>query len=148
MGEDLNWDERKQWAKLLYTKADKTTGEISVLTGIPFEDIRKWAEDEEWEGIKRLLLTTKQAQLVHLYNLLQYLNEVAANDKNKITLKQVELIAKCTAAIRNLEDENAMGYIILAAEQFTNWLLKIDSEFAKKVTVHFDAFIRENLARE
>lgn len=146
MAEELNWNERKQWVKVLYTKTDKSIRSVGKLTSVPVKEIRKWAQDEGWEGVKQSLLMAKQGQLAHLYNLLRRLNDEVAKDEKMLTVKQVDLMAKCTASIRNLEEEHAVGCIVIAAEQFTAWLLNIDTEFAKKVTLYFDEFIRQNLA--
>lgn len=143
MNEGLSNDERREWARLLYTKHDKTVGEVASTVGTDEATVRNWIRSGEWDTVKRSLLVSKFAQLERLYILLE---QLSARTKNvdEINPKDVDLIMKYTAAIKNLETDNGMAAIIEVAEQFTNWLHRRDLELTKEFTLRFDAFIKEN----
>ena len=145
MNEELSYDQKKAWAKTLYTKEEAAVPDIALIVGADEVIVSSWIEDGRWHAIKRSLLTSKKAQLRILYDTLELVTDSLRKETDLAKIiKDVELIGKYTAAIKNLEAETGVPCIVQVAEQFTTWLLRRNPELARKVTVHFDAFIREH----
>lgn len=144
MKEELSYDQKKAWAKTLYTKEDAAVPDIALMVGADEVIVSSWIEEGRWNDIKRSLLISKKVQLHILYDTLELLtNNLRKETDLAKMIKEVELIGKYTAAIKNLESETGVPYIVQVAEQFTSWLLRRDPELARQVSIHFDAFIRE-----
>ena len=145
MQEANKYNDRKEWARILYTKHDNTISEIAATTGADEATIRNWIQNESWDGVKRSLLTSRNNQLRLLYDLLEKLNKEAKEEGN-ITSKNVDHILKYTASIKNLETTLPISTIIEVAELFTTWLLKKDLELTKTVTIQLNTFIKQRVA--
>ena len=145
MQEENKFNDRKEWARILYTKHDNTISEIAATTGADEATIRHWIQSEAWDGVKRSLLTSRNNQLRLLYDLLEKLNKEAKEEGN-VTTKNVDHILKHTASIKNLETALPISTIIEVAELFTTWLLKKDLELTKTVTIQLNAFIKQRVA--
>jgi hypothetical protein len=146
MNEGLNYDERKQWAKVLYTKENKTIRDIALEVNIDEAAVRNWVKENAWDGIKRSLLISKSTQLEHFYGQIDKLNARIADSPDDINTKEVDQILKYTAAIKNLEADVSVCQVIEVAELFISWLRRKDIALTKAVTVKFDAFIKQTLA--
>ncbi len=144
MNEELSYDQKKAWAKTLYTKEEAAVPDIALIVGADEVIVSLWIEDGRWHEIKRSLLISKKMQLQILYNTLELVtNRLSQETDLAKIIKDVDLIGKYTAAIKNLESETGVPYIVQVAELFTTWLLRRDPELSRKVTPYFDAFIRE-----
>ena len=145
MQEADKYNDRKESARILYTKQDYTISEIAAYTGADEATIRHWIQNGAWDGMKRSLLTSRPNQLTHLYDLLEKLNKDAKEEGNT-NPKTVDLILKYTASVKNLETTLPIATIIEVAELFTTWLLKKDLELTKTVTIQLNAFIKQRIA--
>lgn len=141
---DLSYSERRDWARDLYVKLEKTIKETAVTVGTDEATVRNWINEGSWDAVKRSRLVSKEAQLDNLYTILEELKRTMEQDGPSV--KNAEQYNKYVTAIRALETESSVSQIIEAAELFINWLRKKDLPFAKKVTVQFDAFIKQRLA--
>ncbi len=146
MNTELLWNDRREWAKALYLHLGKTETEIAATVGADESTLRNWIREGLWEEMKRTMLTSKKAQLERYYLLLEDLNSKLKSENGVPDTKIINAIIKLTTAICKLENEDTVCNTIVVAEQFTSWLLNMDLEFAKKVTVHFDLFIKQKLA--
>ena len=140
MKDDLTFNERKAWAKLLYTRHGKTYKDTALEVNADEPTVRFWAESDSWDNVKRSLLISKTAQLERLYIGLEALDKKARED-NEVTTKDIDQTIKYTTAIKNLESDTCITYIIHVAELFTAWLLRRDVDLAHIVTREFDAFV-------
>ena len=144
MQNELTWNERREWAKELYIQSGKTNQEIALTVSTDEATLRAWITEGQWAGIRRCLLISKERQLQRYYRLIEALEAKSIEDETNV--KTIELITKVTTAISNLENEDATGYIVETGKQFTSWLLLRDAGFSKKVSTHFDAFIKHKLS--
>ena len=140
MNKDLAYNERKEWAKMLYTREDKTIKDITLTVGIEEADVRLWVVEGAWDGIKRSLMISKETQLAHLYNILEKLNSKSADE---VTIKDVDHILKYTTIIKNLEVAPSRATVLEVSDLFIHWLRRKDIELTRTLIVHFDAFIKE-----
>jgi len=140
---ELSYDQKREWARSLFTKEDISPQDIALRIAADEVIVRSWIKDGRWQEIKRSLLTSKAIQLEYFYKALETITGRAGAGPTMDNLKEVDLIVKYTAAIKNLESETGMAAIVQVAEIFTTWLLRRDPELSRKVTTQFDAFIRE-----
>lgn len=144
MRREFSYDQRKEWAKTLYTKLDKGISEIAITVGADEVIVRSWIQEGRWNDVKRSLLISKEAQLERFYSAIEriYAKSVEYPD-GELTIKDIDLVTKYTAAIKNLESETGISYIVQVAALFTRWLLHRDAVLAREVTAHFDTFITD-----
>jgi tRNA uridine 5-carbamoylmethylation protein Kti12 len=142
---DLSYNERKEWAKALFTHHDKTIEDIALSVGTDNATVRGWIAAGGWNAIKRSLLISKDAQLQHMYDMLEALNQKVKEDPVKNT-KDLDAIIKYTAAIKNLETDTTISNIIEVSDLFLRWLRRRDLDLAKKLTVQFDTFVQQKIA--
>jgi uncharacterized protein YjcR len=145
MKDELTWNQRRELAKEQYINLDKDALKIAASLGVDAATVGDWITEGGWKGMKRSLLTSKKARLACYYEELEALDAEAKNAGGR-TAKNFEAVNRITTYIHNLENEDSVGSMIVAAEEFTNWLLHRDVAFARKVTLQFDAFIKQKLA--
>ena len=63
---ELSIVQKKEWAKLLFTKENLTQGEIAERVGVSRVTINKWANTENWELLKVSITITREEQLKSL----------------------------------------------------------------------------------
>jgi len=141
MNEGLKPNEYKGWAKLLYTKHEKTVKDVALETGVEESIVEKWVKEGNWVVMKRAVLTSKKLHLDLFYDQMEKLrNKILAGDENNA--KDMELMGKYTMAIKNLEAETSITTIIEVSELFITWLRRRDQAEAKKLVVLFDEFVK------
>jgi uncharacterized protein YjcR len=141
MDGQLTYDDRYEWAKLLYTRHDYNLRDTALETGIEEATVRNWMNEGGWDGMKRSLLTSKNVQLGFLYKLLDTLSAKISNTE-EASLKDADLYAKYTASIKNLEQGLSVNNIMEVSGMFLKWLQRKDIELARKVSVHFDSYVK------
>jgi hypothetical protein len=144
MNRELSYDERKEWAQMLYTRHDNTIKDIALAVGADEVAIRSWVHEGAWEAIKQSLLISKAAQLELYYSQLGKIT-TRLNEDNDANPKNMDLVVKYTTAIKNLETDVSISTIIEVSELFILWLRRKDITLTRKLIVHFDAFVKERL---
>lgn len=146
MDEELQCSERKEFARLLYTRLDIAVADVALSTGADIDAVRTWIREGAWDTQQRTLLSSKTKQLEHLYAALGQLDKKIHADnedgQKEINLKDVDLYVKYTAAIKNLEVNMPMSNILEVSAHFITWLRRQDAELAKKVSTQLDAFMK------
>jgi septum formation inhibitor MinC len=144
MNDDIGSEERKVWARTLYTQNGKTIAETAREVNASESQMREWIVAGEWDTVRRSLLLSKQMQLDRLYAMLESLDEKMKQDPGNV--KDMALVLKYTTAIRNLDTENSVYATIEAAELFIGWLYRRDKALAQTFTNHFQVYIKERMA--
>ena len=144
MNEGSASSEQKEWAKHLYTSEGKNTRHIADLLQVDEGTIRQWIAEGSWDALKKTLPSSKEYQLEQLYKLLEQTTE-KLNCVEEVNPKDVDLVIKYTAAIKNLDTEPGLQQIVEVAKLFTSWLRKKDAGLMRTVVVEFDKFIKERL---
>jgi len=148
---NLSIAQKKEWAQLLFTKEDLSQSEIAKKTGVSQQTISKWAISGEWERLRASLVRTKSYEIMRLYNQLIQLNSEIENKeagKRYASSKEMDIIVKLTAAIKNLENEIAVGQVIDVFKEYHDFLNETDSMEAKRQIVYADAFIRHRIGKK
>lgn len=139
----LEMAQKREYARILFVSENLTQKEIAGRVSVTEKTIGKWIEHGDWKKLKRSLLTTRQNQLVLLYDQLDWMNTMISQRECKTaTIKEADIIIKLTAAIKNLEIETSLGETIEVARSFIEFVRQTDLDFAKKVTAFFDVFIQ------
>lgn len=142
----LSKNQEKAYAKELYVNQNLTKKEVAERVGVTEKTIGKWANDNEWDSLKKSLLTTKQNQLSFLYNQLDFLNtDIAQRDYKVAVGKEADTIIKLTVAINRLETETSIADTVEVAREFIDFIRPIDLDMAKILTGFFDDFINHKM---
>lgn len=140
--------QKKEWAKLLFTKENLTQAEIAERVGVRAATLSKWVNSENWQLLKTSITITREEQLARLYQHLQLLNDKILERpiaERVATTAEADIITKIASAIDKLEKETGLSEVISVLKQFLNWLRASDLEKAKELTMYCDAFIKERL---
>ena len=147
MAKELTIKQKKELAKVLFTRNQFSQKEIAERVGISEKTMSKWVNDEDWEKLRKSLLTSKEEQLRMMYDQLNTLN-VYITEQTETGIpdnRQADTIIKLTTAIKNLETETNVGQSIEVGMAFVRFVQRDDTDFAKRVTDYFDAFVKERL---
>lgn len=144
---NLTIAQKKEWAKLLFTREHISQKEISERVGVSAVTINKWVNKEKWEELKVSITITREEQLKNLYRQLAEMNkEIAKRDGNKFpTPAEADTITKLANAIDKLETETGLNEILSTFKEFLNWLRKFNLDAAQHLVPLFDDFVKSKL---
>jgi hypothetical protein len=144
MNNNLHTNERRKWARDLYTKNNRNIPETAREVRVDEATVREWVRDGEWNTVRQSNSISKKTQLDLLYTITDELT--AKMKEGPATTKEVDLLLKYTAAIKNLDTENSIYSLIETAELFITWLYRRSIPMAQTFTRHFELFIKERKA--
>lgn len=140
--------QKKEWAKLLFTKEHLPQVEIAERVGVSPVTVNRWIKRENWELLQASLTVTREEQLGHLYRQVAELNNNISNrpeGERFANSKEADAINKLAAAIDKMERETGLGEIISSFQQFLSFLRVTDMDLAKRFIPLMDAFIKSKL---
>lgn len=138
--------QEREYAKILYVSERITFKEIAERTGVTEKTIGKWAIADNWDKLRKSLLTTKQNQLVHWYNQLEAMNENIATRVVPVPdSKEADIMSKITSNIQRLETETGIGEYVEVGRKLLTFIQGIDLGEAKRFKNYIDEFINEKL---
>ncbi len=145
MAEELNYNERKEWAKLLYTTCDKSAKEVALEVNIDESQVRLWEAKEQWQSHKRYLHSSKANRLELLHDQITKLHTKIKSEDTP-NPKDMDLLIKYSTTANELEEPPSVSEIIDVFESFIQWLRKKDQPLTKKLIVQLDAFVTQKIA--
>lgn len=137
-------EQKKEWAKLLFTKEQMTQKEISEKVGVTPQTVNRWVKRENWEKLRLSLSVTREEQLMHLYSHLSEINaSIASREEGERypNAKEADTITKLSSSIDKLERESGVGEVISAFSQFLSWLRERDLEEAQHISPILDEYV-------
>ncbi|WP_163401500.1 DUF1804 family protein [Flavobacterium fluviatile] len=138
--------QEREYARILYVSERITFKEIAERTGVTEKTIGKWAEADNWDKLRKSLLTTKQNQLVHWYNQLEAMNEnIAKRDLPVPDSKEADVMSKITSNIQRLETETGIGEYVEVGRKLLTFIQGVDLNEAKRFKNYIDEFINSKL---
>ncbi len=149
MAKNITNEQKKELAKILYTKENLTQAEIAERVGTSRVTIGKWIKSENWEMLKVSITITKEEQLKNLYRQLAELNEVIGNRENGErfpSASEADTISKLANAIKKMETEVGLGDIVSVLSELLKWIRTFDLEKTKELAPIFDAFVKSKLS--
>lgn len=145
---ELSIKQKKDWAKLLYTREQLQQKEIAERVGISAQTVCKWVKDGRWDDLKVSITITKEEQIKALYRQLSEINQaITMRDAGKryATTAESDTIAKLAGAIDKMESDIGLADIISTIRRFLDWLRATDLRQAQSLTPLFDAFIKDTI---
>jgi uncharacterized protein YjcR len=135
---------KKEWAKHLFTIENLDQKSIAEKTGISEKTVAGWIGTENWEAMRKSLLTTRKEQIRMLYDILDILTKQgkeALADNDPATNPDTNSIIKITAAIKKLENETGLHEISEIVQELTLFTLKENFEAGQIVNDWGERFV-------
>lgn len=146
MAKNLEIEQKKEWAKLLFLRENITQREIADRVGVSCVTINKWAK--EWENLKLNLLQTREERISSTLAQLDELDRSIADKapgKRFPTTGEADIRRKLTADLEALEQDASIRDIYNVSRGFLDWLRQVDLARAKELSDYFDTYIKEKL---
>lgn len=139
--------QKKDWAKLLYTKEHLPQKEIAEKVGVSPVTVNRWVKRERWDELRVSITMTNEEQLKCLYNQLKELNDDIANraERRYATTAESDIISKLSSAIEKMESEVGLSEIISVVSAFLSWLRTFNLDKAQELVPLFDDFIKTKM---
>lgn len=140
--------QKKEWAKLLYTKERLPQKEIAGRIGVSPVTVNRWVKKERWDDLRVSLSITREEQLKSLYNQLKEINDAIATryERRYATTQESDIIAKLSAAIEKMETDTGLAQIIPSFKGFFEWLRQVDLQRAQELIPLFDNYVKTKLS--
>lgn len=135
--------QEREYAKLLFTQMNLNQKEIAEKVGVTEKTIGKWKEEENWDGLKTVLITTRSSVIKNLQRQME-LWQMEIGD-NLASAKEVDILTKLAASIRSLENETGISEIVDTGMKFIQFLQLHDMELSKEAANWFDLFIKTKI---
>jgi transcriptional regulator with XRE-family HTH domain len=146
---DLTKQQKKEWAKLLYTKENLTQAEIAERVGVSRVSVNKWINSENWDTFKVSLMITNEEQLKNLYRQLNEIQQtiLTREDGARYAMPaEAEVIKKLTVAIKQLQTELGLSEITSVFAGLIQFLRTFEPARLKDLTPLLDAYVKSKLA--
>jgi DNA-binding XRE family transcriptional regulator len=141
-------EEKKDWARLLYTREKITQKEVAERVGITAKTMCSWVREENWDKLRQSIIVTKEEQLRRIYMQIEELNtSIMSKPEGErfANSKQADTMNKLASAARKLETEASIADIIEVSKRIITWIRQNDFEKAKEISNIIDAFIKDQL---
>lgn len=141
---ELTNEQKKAWAKTLYTRETLTQAEIAERVGVSRVTVNNY-----WEQLKASITITREEQLKNLYRQLAELNNAIMGKpegERFPNAAEADTISKLSNAIKKLETEVGLADIISVFSDLLKWVRTYDSTQAKEITPLLDAFVKSKLS--
>ena len=136
---ELTNEQKKAWAKTLYTRETLTQAEIAERVGVSRVTVNNWIGKGNWEQLKASITITREEQLKNLYRQLP-------EGERFPNAAEADTISKLSNAIKKLETEVGLADIISVFSDLLKWVRTYDSTQAKEITPLLDAFVKSKLS--
>ena len=136
----------KQWAKFIFAREHRSFESIAEETGVDPAQLRLWAHQENWAGYRTNdNATTDRVRDLVVGIIGKTADKIANAPETENTAKDLDLLMKYMASLKNLETEPSFQSIVAVAKTFTTWLRRKDKTFSDRVIDEFDDFIQERM---
>ena len=139
---ELTNEQKKAWAKTLYTRETLTQAEIAERVGVSRVTVNNWIGKGNWEQLKASITITREEQLAELNNAIMGKPE----GERFPNAAEADTISKLSNAIKKLETEVGLADIISVFSDLLKWVRTYDSTQAKEITPLLDAFVKSKLS--
>jgi len=145
---DLTIAQKKEWAKLLYTKENLTQAEIAERVGVTRVTVNKWINAENWETLKVSISITNEEQLKNLYRQLAEIQNTILNREDGARYAmpaEAEVIRKLTISIKQLQAELGLSEITSVFGGLIQFLRTYEPKRVKEIAPVLDAYVKSKL---
>ncbi len=144
----LSTQQKKDYAKILYTQMGLLQKEAAVKAGVSAKTMSAWVNNEGWDKLRASLAITREAQLRMVYAQLNEL-QTAINSRKEgeryPSAKEADAMAKLAATIKALETDAGLHETVDVLMQFLGWVRTTDLKKAQELTGLVDQFIKGKL---
>ena len=148
MAKEMTINEKKELAKVLFTKQKMTQKEVAEKVRVTEKTIGKWVAEGKWKELQQSMLHTRSEQLSTMFAELATINEEIKNNPTKRANKEQAYVRDTlTQNIKKLQIETGAEAIIETAERFCRFMRDIDNDEAIKINNWFDVFIRQEVLK-
>ena len=144
---ELTNEQKKAWAKTLYTRETLTQAEIAERVGVSRVTVNNWIGKGNWEQLKASITITREEQLKNLYRQLAELNNAIMGKpegERFPNAAEADTISKLSNAIKKLETEVGLADIISVFSDLLKWVRTYDSTQAKEITRFWTRLSNQN----
>lgn len=139
----LKKTQEREYAKLLFCQMGLTQKEIAEKVGVTEKTIGKWKDDEGWDQLKTVMITTRSSVVKNLQRQME-LWQMQIGD-NLASSKEVDILTKLASSIRSLESETGVSDFVDTGMKFIAFLQLHNPELVSPVTHWFDQFIKTRI---
>ena len=146
---NLTITQKKEWAKLLYTKENLTQAEIAERVGVTRVTVNKWIHNENWDTLKVSISITNEEQLKNLYRqLAEIQNTILKRDDGAryAMPAEAEVIRKLTISIKQLQAELGLSEITSVFGGLIQFLRTYEPKSVKDIAPVLDAYVKSKLS--
>jgi transcriptional regulator with XRE-family HTH domain len=146
---DMTIKQKKEWARLLFTKENLTQEEIAERVGVSRVTVNKWINKEKWGQYKVSITLTREEQMKNLYRQLEEMDNAIKQRKageRFASPAESDSIYKLSKAIKMMETELGVSEIMSSFNGLLDWLRAEDPEQARQIAPTLDAFIKSKFA--
>lgn len=122
--------------------------EIAVRVGTTPQTISRWKKDGNWDRHRKSLLTTRQHELVNLYDQLSELNgtiKLRPKGERYPSKGEADTLVKLAAAIRQLETSTTAADAVDVFKEQNEFIRKVAPDKLKIMIELQDAFVKSLL---
>lgn len=135
--------EKKDFAKILFTKENLTQKEIASRIGISQNTISKWAAEDRWEAHKKSTMLTREEQIRTMLGELEMLNlEIASSAKKYASKEQAYVRDTLVQNLQKLETDVSATEVYNVARKMIGFFRSTDLDKAKELTDFFDVYLK------
>lgn len=150
MATELSNSKKRELARLLYIREDKTFQEIAEEVGSTRQTVSKWCKEDKWDEMRQSLITTNEAQIKRLYAQLDELQtaiESRPKGERYGNSKEVDAIKKLTASIEDLQSDLSIQDAIEVCKEVLQFVRSStsDLETVKSTAAILDGYIKSKL---
>lgn len=140
-----NSQKRELAQKLYVANFFPTQRKLAEEVGVSEVTISTWAKKYKWDEQKESWLASQTEQLSFLYRQLRLLKEeLEESGRQTYNSKEVDIVIKLTAAIKNLKSEKGLDDIIDVMITVVEWLRTVDVKKAQEASDIFNLYIKAN----
>ncbi|MDR3226057.1 MAG: hypothetical protein LBT56_00095 [Prevotellaceae bacterium] len=145
-----NYNQLREVAFTLFMQ-DSKQKEISKKLGVSEITISRWAKDDNWDRLKKGMLTSKHKRISELYDELAEFNkmikdrEIGSRFPNS---KEADVRRKLIRDIADLEKKYNIGQTSVIARDFVLFTKDIDFAFSQKANEYFELFINHLIEKQ
>ena len=140
----------RELAQILFLQGGLQKKDIAEKLGVSQQTITNWAKADNWDALKKNLLTGKKRILSQLYDELSEFNRMIEDRQGyKVaTSKEADARRKLIKDIKDLESKYSIAQTTQIAMDFCDFLKPLDYDLAQTVTEYFSAFIQEQVEKQ
>lgn len=135
--ENKSRKEKKEFAMQLFLSTDLTQKMIAQIVGVTEKTVGNWIskDDGAWKKLKVARTVTKQNVIANAYRQLMELDKTIAerDERNYPTSAEADIQAKIATKIDKLERQYNLSTYYTVFEEFTKYLMSVDTEAAKSL---------------